>query len=45
MAAKEERREALSIPAAREGRGSEHGAHAWAAQSCTSGIDRRKSGA
>jgi len=26
MAAKEERREALSIPEAREGRGSEHGA-------------------
>ena len=41
MAAKEERREALSIPEAREGRGSEHGALDCAARSCTSGIDRR----
>ena len=41
MAAKEERREALSIPEAREGRGSEHGALGCAARSCTSGIDRR----
>ena len=41
MAAKEERSEALSIPVARQGRGSEHGAHVWAARSCTSGIDRR----
>ena len=39
--AKEERREALSIPEAREGRGSEHGAFVCAARSCTSGIDRR----
>jgi hypothetical protein len=41
MAAKEERREALSFPEAREGRGSENGAHVYAARSCTSGIDRR----
>ena len=37
--AKEERREALSIPEARKGRGSEHGAQVCAARSCTSGID------
>ena len=41
MAAKGERREALSIPEAREGRGSEHGVFDYAARSCTSGIDRR----
>ena len=35
------RSEALSIPEAREGRGSEHGAQVCAARSCTSGIDRR----
>ena len=39
--AKEERREALSIPEAREGRGSEHGALGCGERSCTSGIDRR----
>ena len=39
--AKEERREALSIPEARKRRGSEHGAHVCTARSCTSGIDRR----
>jgi len=41
MAAKGERREALSIPEAREGRGSEHGVFDYAARSCTSGIERR----
>ena len=34
------RREALSTPEARKGRGSEHGGF-YAARSCTSGVDRR----
>ena len=34
------RREALSTPDARKGRGSEHGGF-YAARSCTSGVDRR----